>query len=426
VTDRDALYPAILANPDDDTPRLVYADWCEDHGDPDYARFIRTQVELARVPEWDPLWIRTWEHDRDAVTGSPYRHRFPLPPVPPSNLPYSGPRFRRGFPWEAGEFTPAEFADRADALFAAAPIQAVELRSDYRAPPPDVGPLADCPHLARVRRLTFSLSRLPAEAVRRLAGSPHTAGLTDLGFAFAGIAADGAVELLRSSLLPRLTRLRLEHVDHGSPRPLDAIRAAGGPYLLRSLTITESPPGRPNAAGLFDAPLFRGLVELNLSDHRLGPDGFAALAASPAAAGLESLTGWKTAPGVPGVRALAGAPALSGLRRLDLRSCDLGPVAVKALAGSPHLRNLVDLDLSGNTVGDAGAVALAESPYLRNLVRLDLMHGGIGNRGAVALLESPVTANLTRLDIYDMPHRSRVADDVRKRLKDRFGNRVHV
>jgi uncharacterized protein (TIGR02996 family) len=30
----DALLQAVLASPDDDTPRLVYADWLEERGDP--------------------------------------------------------------------------------------------------------------------------------------------------------------------------------------------------------------------------------------------------------------------------------------------------------------------------------------------------------------------------------------------------------
>src|SRR5438067_13718429 len=46
-----ALLAAIVANPDDDTARLVYADFLEEDGDASEtarARFIRAQVELAR------------------------------------------------------------------------------------------------------------------------------------------------------------------------------------------------------------------------------------------------------------------------------------------------------------------------------------------------------------------------------------------
>jgi uncharacterized protein (TIGR02996 family) len=40
-----ALWSAIRANPDDDTPRLVYADWLQEHGDEARAEFIRVQIE---------------------------------------------------------------------------------------------------------------------------------------------------------------------------------------------------------------------------------------------------------------------------------------------------------------------------------------------------------------------------------------------
>src|SRR6266404_2275885 len=46
-----AFLQDILEKPDDDLPRLIYADWLDEHGDPDRAEFIRTQIELARLPK---------------------------------------------------------------------------------------------------------------------------------------------------------------------------------------------------------------------------------------------------------------------------------------------------------------------------------------------------------------------------------------
>lgn len=48
MTDGADLLAAVLANPDDDTVRLVYADWLQEHGDEARAEFIRVQIELAR------------------------------------------------------------------------------------------------------------------------------------------------------------------------------------------------------------------------------------------------------------------------------------------------------------------------------------------------------------------------------------------
>lgn len=52
MTDNPALVAAVCDRPDDDTPRKVYADWCDDQGDPGLAAraaFIRAQVRLAEV-----------------------------------------------------------------------------------------------------------------------------------------------------------------------------------------------------------------------------------------------------------------------------------------------------------------------------------------------------------------------------------------
>jgi uncharacterized protein (TIGR02996 family) len=48
MSDAAALLAAIRAAPDDDAPRLVYADWLDEHGQPERAEFIRVQIELAR------------------------------------------------------------------------------------------------------------------------------------------------------------------------------------------------------------------------------------------------------------------------------------------------------------------------------------------------------------------------------------------
>jgi len=45
----DALLATVIAHPDDDAPRLVFADWCEEQGDTLRAELIRVQVALARV-----------------------------------------------------------------------------------------------------------------------------------------------------------------------------------------------------------------------------------------------------------------------------------------------------------------------------------------------------------------------------------------
>jgi uncharacterized protein (TIGR02996 family) len=53
----------ILANPDDDTPRLIYADWLDEYGDSLQAEFIRTQCELAKFPRHDPQFMEVFKRE---------------------------------------------------------------------------------------------------------------------------------------------------------------------------------------------------------------------------------------------------------------------------------------------------------------------------------------------------------------------------
>ncbi len=50
MSDGDHLLAAIIAHPEEDAPRLMYADWLDDNGQPERAEFIRVQCELASLP----------------------------------------------------------------------------------------------------------------------------------------------------------------------------------------------------------------------------------------------------------------------------------------------------------------------------------------------------------------------------------------
>lgn len=52
MTHADAFIASILAHPEDDLPRLVYADWLEENGDHERSEFIRVQCEICRLMMW--------------------------------------------------------------------------------------------------------------------------------------------------------------------------------------------------------------------------------------------------------------------------------------------------------------------------------------------------------------------------------------
>ncbi len=76
----DAFLDAIFDNPEDDTPRLVYADWLQEHGQDDYAQFIRLSARAERsstppaerkrlVSERKSFWRRIGAVRYDAMVG---------------------------------------------------------------------------------------------------------------------------------------------------------------------------------------------------------------------------------------------------------------------------------------------------------------------------------------------------------------------
>jgi uncharacterized protein (TIGR02996 family) len=63
VTEDEAFIRAIVDSPGDDTPRLVYADWLDDRGDP-RGKYLRAEAAIPgrtnlceRVAGLDPVWV---------------------------------------------------------------------------------------------------------------------------------------------------------------------------------------------------------------------------------------------------------------------------------------------------------------------------------------------------------------------------------
>ena len=56
MPDHDPFLTALAERPGDDTLRLVYADWLDEHGLPDHAAFLRLEVRLRRA-ERGPGWF---------------------------------------------------------------------------------------------------------------------------------------------------------------------------------------------------------------------------------------------------------------------------------------------------------------------------------------------------------------------------------
>jgi uncharacterized protein (TIGR02996 family) len=293
--DRDGLLADVIAHPDDDLPRLIFADWCEEHGDPERAEFIRVQIALAPLHESEPAAAPLLGREGELLAANRERWRAELPELP-DGLEWGA--FRRGFVEALTVHEGGPLPARAAEARAAAPLRRLTLCSSsaglwvQRSPA-----LIGLPELEE--RLPWLSSALaPPSCLPELLAWPGAARLRHLGLSRVRL----ALPDLASAPLPALTSLDLDQVVMAGP---------GGPL--------EPPPWLGQLERL-------ALVGLPLGDFVLG----ALLDVIPPGR-LRRLVLRRCQLTEVGAAQLARHPLAAGLRLLDLRENHLDPEAMRAL-----------------------------------------------------------------------------------------------
>jgi len=205
-----SLRAAVLADSDDDLPRLVYADWLDESGDPDGARFLRAQIALAALPEWNPqaVALRRTQPEWDLSEA----RRVGLPPLPEERglrwPPAGHGAFRRGFGFWAQAPMLTALRTELPRLLEREPIERLGL---FAATLEQWREFAASPWLPRIRELDFDGIGAPIEAMRELVEAPGASGLRTLRFQSSISPAMPEIlsRLMRSPLGDRLTALNL-------------------------------------------------------------------------------------------------------------------------------------------------------------------------------------------------------------------------
>jgi uncharacterized protein (TIGR02996 family) len=264
----EALFQGILAEPEEDVPRLVYADWLEEQGDADLlarATFIRLQLDLARMSADDGR--RPELVEREAKLWKRYRVRW-LDSVP-KHLRGSGVHFQRGFLDEM-TLQALAWARWSEKLFERQPLHRVEVTS-ARAIDPDVaGQLAVIPQFTRVRSITFRTPSFdePTRTLRILLGTPFLANLRRLSLMLCHLTSREMTELTASPHLGKLVELDLSGNRIG---PTGAQTLAAAPWgSLRRLVLANNPLGE-GARALLPLAQRPELELLDLRNVNLGP-----------------------------------------------------------------------------------------------------------------------------------------------------------
>ena len=244
MSDRDAFVAAIVAAPDDDLPRLVFADWLDEHGEPERAEFIRLQCDAARG---DPT-ASSRAADLEA------RHQVDwLGPI--GRLAFRA-EFRRGCV-EHAVLSAATFLTHGAALRRAVPLRGITLLGARRVLPE----LLRSPLIAGLSALHLTGGRLGDDGVRLLATAPALVGLETLRLGDNAMGDVGVAALARSPHLAALTTLVL----------CDNAIGDGGAWELAS------------------APFLGSLTTLDLAGNEIGPSGVGLLRSSPRLPALTDL-----------------------------------------------------------------------------------------------------------------------------------------
>jgi uncharacterized protein (TIGR02996 family) len=347
------LLAAIIAHPDEDTPRLMYADWLQEHGDPDRAAFIRLHIEWDRRPPYAPpddnlkrRLIAVWEEAGLTKTGI----------------------YERGFD-SVGSFSSLEeFCARVPRESRLHPIRV--LYTDQYDPlenDPDWKNrfLATLPALKGVTDLgAIDWRRLLGEFGEEYLRLPQAADLRviDLGMASS---AHNCQLLADATHISKLLVLDMNDGCETSPSCLELI--AGTPHLRSLVALrlgcfesqTDAFIGEDELRVLLESPYLTNLRQLGFNNHDTFDD-----------ATLNLLLRWKhieqlevlefasTGIGGDGLRALGRCRALSGLRRLIIGGENTDPASFTALIESPCLNELKELHIF--VVGDDFPAELQE------------------------------------------------------------------
>jgi uncharacterized protein (TIGR02996 family) len=316
MNDREALLRAICENPEDDTPRLVFADWLQEHGEEERAEFIRLQIELAGLPEGQKKQKRQvretellaahsneWSEPLKPYFAYYYRGIYARGYAPPVV-------FRRGFV-ETLAMDVETFVARGSEAFALSPIRGLRVQDAQ-----SLDDLAKSKDLLRLNGLDFCGTVLSSEA-------------------------SDAPVLFRSKYLANLTSLVARGIDDNGHLDADGLKAiAGSKHLAKLVRIdvgsnwmfgTHQHP--PRALACRKALYALGANKPELRELRMR------------AIGLSD----------GDLYGLLGQEWMSQLRVLDLRLNGFGDDGCRALCESRHLVNLEHLDLTGSEYYDPEA-----------------------------------------------------------------------
>lgn len=480
MPDHATFLAAIRDQPESLGPRLVFADWLEEHGDCDRAEFIRVQIEAEHHPVSSPRRLRLEQRAADLTESHGSEWTKPISSLIPESRPRliasstmtfqddavrewtPSYRFRGGF-IEDVSVTCTEWRDHGQAILDATPVLDLTLIDAADSYPilddgPDFGPIRGLhlygissdalawvtelipQRMPQVRHLHLDYARLDDNDILRLAESEVLDQITHLTLRGNDLTYRSVAAIVRSP-----TCAHLEHLDL-SFNLLSAVAVqaiARSPYLTRLISLDlESliaAISNTSVEELLKTPNLPSLHMLNLNGlgaarrrdlHLPPPTILSNLTELRMAGNYLNRLDWLPNQGdLSDLRILdlsrndleADAFPILGklltrLHQLDLSTCNLDAWHVKEMVRIP-VPDLYVLSFSENGIGDLGIEIIADNTCWPQLTTLDVRGCRISDSGARALLQSTCLKELRILDVRE----NEICDELLAALAERYG-----
>jgi uncharacterized protein (TIGR02996 family) len=228
-----AFLQAIAAAPEDDLPRLVFADWLDENGRPERADFIRVEVDIARTQPGSPDRSKLFER-QDALLKAHRKEWFAL---------FDGKveeyKSERGFVI-AIRTGPEQFLTHADQWFGTQPITEMRLSNVWSDSPAGRKCLAKeiftSPYLGQLKSLDLENAGVNAAGIYWLSQNPAITELQELNLRGNRIANEGVRTL---AAMPGLAKLEVLEMTACGITDLGARSLTTAPYFgnLRKLNL---------------------------------------------------------------------------------------------------------------------------------------------------------------------------------------------
>jgi uncharacterized protein (TIGR02996 family) len=359
MSDKEALLATILAEPDNDLPRLVFADWLEENGtvfERGWAELIRVQIAKARLVENSTAWNTLDKKDRDLRK----KHKSEL--LRPFRGKAMDGHVIRGFV-ERLTMHARRFMNDGERMFAVTPLETVRFVTLAGNNPrePSFLELCDSPPMAMLRGLNFEGSRPGRDGCETLAVHPHTKQVRSLSLGWTKLTDGDLAILFPPTGWSRLTSLNLNRNAFG-PEGMRCL-ARANLLALESLSLLAALSTEDTITALACASVnLPALTHLELSGCFLTNRTVTVLAEAPFASRLRTL-GLSTASGLEGRFGLpTGFP---GVQRFD----DIG---LRALARPDRFTQLRSLNIADMAITEAGLRLLLEPGVFPHMETLDL------------------------------------------------------